>query len=93
MLNRSKGPAVHSLRAQADKNHYSRTMRQVLENEPNIEIKQTEVVNILTEEGKVSNSTIHFILNILRQRTRHTADIHFICFQSFRFNKNLMPRD
>ena len=59
MLNRSKGPAVHSLRAQADKNHYSRTMRQVLENEPNIEIKQTEVVNILTEEGKVSGVQIY----------------------------------
>lgn len=59
MLNRSKGPAVHSLRAQADKNHYSRTMRQVLENESNIEIKQTEVVNILTEDGKVSGVQIY----------------------------------
>lgn len=50
MLNRSKGPAVHSLRAQADKAYYSRTMRQVLENEKNLEIKQAEVVNILTED-------------------------------------------
>ena len=50
MLNRSKGPAVHSLRAQADKACYSRTMRQVLENQENLEIKQTEVVNILTED-------------------------------------------
>lgn len=49
MLNKSKGPAVHSLRAQADKAHYSRAMRQVLENQENLEIRQTEVVNILTE--------------------------------------------
>lgn len=54
MLNKSKGPAVHSLRAQADKAHYSRTMRQVLENQENLEIKQAEVVNILTEDGKVT---------------------------------------
>ena len=54
MLNKSKGPAVHSLRAQADKAHYSRTMRQVLENQENLEIKQAEVVNILTEHGKVT---------------------------------------
>ena len=50
MLNKSKGPAVHSLRAQADKAFYSRTMRQVLESQENLEIKQAEVVNILTED-------------------------------------------
>lgn len=50
MLNKSKGPAVHSLRAQADKALYSRTMRQVLEAQENLEIKQAEVVNLLTEE-------------------------------------------
>lgn len=54
MLNRSKGPAVHSLRAQADKANYSRTMRQVLESQKNLEIKQMEVVKILTEEGRVT---------------------------------------
>ncbi|MCI9024760.1 MAG: tRNA uridine-5-carboxymethylaminomethyl(34) synthesis enzyme MnmG [Dorea sp.] len=54
MLNKSKGPAVHSLRAQADKARYSRTMRQVLESQENLEVKQSEVVNILTEEGKVT---------------------------------------
>lgn len=52
MLNKSKGPAVHSLRAQADKAHYSRTMRQVLESQENLEIKQAEVVNILTEKSE-----------------------------------------
>ncbi len=54
MLNKSKGPAVHSLRAQADKANYSRTMRQVLEGQENLEIKQAEVVNILTEDGRVT---------------------------------------
>ncbi len=58
MLNKSKGPAVHSLRAQADKARYSRTMRQVLENQENLEIKQAEVVNILTEENKVTGVQI-----------------------------------
>ena len=53
MLNKSKGPAVHSLRAQADKALYSRTMRQVLESEKNIEIKQTEVVKLIVEENKI----------------------------------------
>ncbi|MGN0164869.1 MAG: tRNA uridine-5-carboxymethylaminomethyl(34) synthesis enzyme MnmG [Lachnospiraceae bacterium] len=54
MLNKSKGPAVHSLRAQADKSHYSRTMRQVLENQERLEIKQAEVVEILTENNKIT---------------------------------------
>ena len=53
MLNKSKGPAVHSLRAQADKALYSRTMRQVLESEKNIEIKHTEVVKLIVEENKI----------------------------------------
>ena len=50
MLNRSKGPAVHSLRAQADKAEYSREMRKVLENQENLTIKQAEVCKILTED-------------------------------------------
>ena len=54
MLNRSKGPAVHSLRAQADKAAYSRTMRSVLENQDNLDIKQMEVTDILAEDGKVT---------------------------------------
>ena len=50
MLNSSKGPAVHSLRAQADKNEYSRSMRDVLENQENLTIKQAEVTQLLWEE-------------------------------------------
>lgn len=50
MLNLSKGPAVHSLRAQADKADYTRQMRKVLENQENLTIKQAEVCEILWEE-------------------------------------------
>lgn len=53
MLNKSKGPAVHSLRAQADKANYSKTMRMVLENQENLEIKQAEVTDILAKDGKI----------------------------------------
>ena len=49
MLNKSKGPAVHSLRAQADKAEYSREMRKVLENQEHLTIKQAEVCELLTE--------------------------------------------
>ena len=54
MLNKSKGPAVHSLRAQADKANYSRTMRRVLENQERLDIRQQEVVRILTEDNQVT---------------------------------------
>ena len=54
MLNKSKGPAVHSLRAQADKANYSRTMRQVLQSQKNLDIRQMEVTDILAEEGRVT---------------------------------------
>ena len=54
MLNKSKGPAVHSLRAQADKAAYSRTMRRILEAQENLEIKQGEVANLLVEDGKIT---------------------------------------
>lgn len=54
MLNESRGPAVHSLRAQADKAEYSRKMRQVLENTDNLQIRQAEVTEILVEEGRIT---------------------------------------
>jgi len=53
MLNKSKGPAVHSLRAQADKKNYSNTMRQVLENTPHLTIKQAEVTELIVEDGTI----------------------------------------
>ena len=53
MLNRSKGPAVHSLRAQADKSEYSRTMRKTLENTDHLTIKQAEVTELIVEESTV----------------------------------------
>ena len=54
MLNQSKGPAVHSLRAQADKQAYSTEMRKTLEETQNLTIKQGEVTKILVEDGKVT---------------------------------------
>ncbi len=58
MLNRSKGPAVHSLRAQADKAEYSRAMRKVLENQEHLTIKQAEVCELLTENNEKSESDL-----------------------------------
>lgn len=65
MLNRSKGPAVHSLRAQADKSDYSREMRRTLENQEHLTIRQAEVSEILVEDGvltgvkTISGATYH----------------------------------
>ena len=53
MLNTSKGPAVHSLRAQADRKKYQERMKGILENQENLEARQLEVVDIEVEEGKV----------------------------------------
>lgn len=53
MLNQSKGPAVHSLRAQADKEEYSRSMRRVLENTDRLTIRQAEVTEIIVEDQKI----------------------------------------
>ena len=53
MLNKSKGPAVHSLRAQADKQAYSNEMRKTLENQEHLTIRQGEVTRLLTEENRI----------------------------------------
>lgn len=53
MLNMGKGPAVHSLRAQADKINYHNTMKRTLENTPNLFIRQLEAVEITQENGHV----------------------------------------
>lgn len=54
MLNVSKGPAVHSLRAQADKAEYTRAMRKVLENQERLTVKQAEVCELLWEDGRIT---------------------------------------
>ena len=59
MLNASKGPAVHSLRAQADKLEYSREMRKTLEDQENLDIKQAEVTDIIVEEGRLTGLKIY----------------------------------
>ena len=53
MLNTAKGPAVHSLRAQADKNKYHIEMKKTIENTPNLDMRQGEVTDIVVEDGKV----------------------------------------
>ncbi len=59
MLNSSKGPAVHSLRAQADKAEYSRAMRMVLEETEGLQIVQAEVTEILAENGKAAGVRLY----------------------------------
>ncbi len=54
MLNKSKGPAVHSLRAQADKSDYTREMRKTLENTDNLTIRQGEVTELVVEDGVIA---------------------------------------
>ena len=51
MLNTSKGPAVHSLRAQADKTRYHLEMKKTIENEPKLHLKQAEVTSMIIEDG------------------------------------------
>ena len=55
MLNTSKGPAVHSLRAQADRKKYQSTMKKTLEEQENLYIKQAEIVDIIVEDNKVKS--------------------------------------
>ena len=54
MLNRGKGPAVHSLRAQADRRRYQEYMKQTLENQENLRLMQAQIVKILAEDGAVA---------------------------------------
>lgn len=69
MLNVSKGPAVHSLRAQADKAEYSRAMRKVLENQEHLTIKQAEVVELLAEVSEVPNTITPYIITGIKTYT------------------------
>ncbi len=59
MLNRGKGPAVHSLRAQIDRKKYHAEMKKRLENQKNLHVKQAEIIDILTEENRVTGVVTH----------------------------------
>ena len=59
MLNTSKGPAVHSLRAQADRKRYQAEMKYTLEKQENLYVKQAEIVNINVEDGKIKSIETH----------------------------------
>ena len=53
MINTAKGPAVHSLRAQADKQRYQQRMKHVLERQENLQLRQNEVIHVDVQEGRV----------------------------------------
>ena len=72
MLNSSKGPAVHSLRAQADKAEYGRQMRKTLENTPGLSIMQNEVTEVIVEEGTVKGVRV-------ASGAVYTADAVILC--------------
>ncbi|MDD4495700.1 MAG: tRNA uridine-5-carboxymethylaminomethyl(34) synthesis enzyme MnmG [Eubacteriales bacterium] len=59
ILNRSKGPAVYSLRAQVDRREYQRQMKFTLESQPNLDLKQAEIVDLLFENNKVKSLKTH----------------------------------
>ena len=59
MLNRGKGPAVHSLRAQADRRKYQEVMKITLEQQQNLQLKQAMIVDVLTQDGKVTGVQTH----------------------------------
>ena len=59
MLNRGKGPAVHSLRVQADRQRYHMYMKHVVELQENLDLKQAEIVEIRTQDGRVSAVVTH----------------------------------
>ena len=72
MLNRSKGPAVYSLRAQADKSKYTQIMKQTIENTPGLTLRQGEITDILTDQNKVTGVVTEY-------GSVHHCDIVIVC--------------
>ncbi len=93
MLNRAKGPAVHSLRAQADKHLYHIEMKKTLENEPNLDVKQGEVVEIIAEDNKVKgvvlrSGSIYYSKGIILATGTYLGGKIFIGQSSFQSGPN-----
>ncbi|MBR4074570.1 MAG: tRNA uridine-5-carboxymethylaminomethyl(34) synthesis enzyme MnmG [Firmicutes bacterium] len=76
MLNTAKGPAVHSLRAQADKEQYHLEMKKTIENQPNLDLKQGEVVDLIMEDGAVKGVK-------MRTGSQYLAKAVIICTGTF----------
>ena len=81
MLNQSKGPAVHSLRAQADKRAYSQSMREVLENTDHLTIRQMEIAELIVEDGvltgvKAVSGAIYHCKACLLYTSRAAVPLH-----------------
>lgn len=93
MLNRAKGPAVHSLRAQADKHLYHIEMKKTLENESNLDVKQGEVVEIIAEDNKVKgvvlrSGSIYYSKGIILATGTYLGGKIFIGQSSFQSGPN-----
>ena len=78
MLNTAKGPAVHSLRAQADKHLYHLEMKKTIESTPGLDLKQGEVVEVLTEDGEKKVRGVKMVTNAV-----YLAPIVILCTGTF----------
>ena len=83
MLNVARGPAVHSLRAQADKYKYAKEMRKVLENTENLNVKQSEVKDILVENNKITgvvieSGAIYKCKSLVNKKVHHMIYLSYV---------------
>ena len=87
MLNTAKGPAVHSLRAQADKNQYHIEMKKTLEREENLDLKQGEVTELIVEDGKACG-----VVLMLSRKSCDTGNRNFPCREDIHRKQRLRQR-
>ena len=92
MLNRGKGPAVHSLRAQADRRRYQEHTKLVLEREENLYLKQATVTEILTENGAVTGVVTQLGAAVLRRAAKPEQAGLLFAAASHREAEGLAPR-
>ena len=81
MLNTAKGPAVHSLRAQADKEHYHREMKKTIEMQENLDLKQGEVTDLIVEQNEDGKNVVKGV--VLKTKTAYTAKAVIIATGTF----------
>ena len=81
MLNTAKGPAVHSLRAQADKEHYHREMKKTIEMQENLDLKQGEVTDLIVEQNEDGKNVVKGV--VLKTKSAYTAKAVIIATGTF----------
>ena len=81
MLNTAKGPAVHSLRAQADKEHYHREMKKTIEMQENLDLKQGEVTDLIVEQNENGKNVVKGV--VLKTKSAYTAKAVIIATGTF----------